>query len=398
MTQQTVILSAIAVRRFLIHAFALEGFQTLPDIPAAIAGLESIQEDSINVCGRIHDLILWARVRDYATALLHQSLYEAPRQAFEYYFPNLHVLPVGEYRYFVRAMHARRAPADQWRGLTPEEMPVAERLLERLDAQGPLRTRAAGSADGHTTSGWGARQTVASRVTEKLWLQGYLSVARRENFERWFERTERCLPPECAALHHKAAALPTHEEEAIYLLRKRLRTRRLFRLPKSGTAILGEGAFVRVEVEGDPRPWHALAEDAARLEAAASLAPTREAHLLAPLDPLVYDRDRNRALWGFDYTWEVYTPQAKRRWGYYVLPILVGDSLVGRVDPKLDRKTGILTLHSLILEPGADADTVAGPILARLFAFARFLGAARFAFEKAAVPEAFHEPLSNFKG
>ncbi len=396
MPQQTIILSPIAARRFLIHAFALRSFQALPTVADAIDCLESVQEDSINVCGRIHDLILWARVRDYSSALLHQTLYGSPRQAFEYYFPNLHVLPIADYPYFVRAMHARRQPADRWRGLTAEEEPVAQKILARLDADGPLRTRLTGSEDGHTTSGWGTRQTVASRVTEKLWLQGHLSVSRRENFERWFDRTERCLPPEFADFHQADAALPNHETEATYLLRKRLHSKRLFRLKRTEAAILGDDAFVRVEVTGDKRPWHALASDAPRLKAAESLTPSSDVHLLAPLDPLVYDRERNRSLFDFTYTWEVYVPQAKRQWGYYVLPILYRDNLIGRVDPKIDRKTQTLHLISLTLETGVNAEVVAEPLLTRLFAFARFLGAKQFAFEKSAVPKAFHHPLSKF--
>jgi uncharacterized protein YcaQ len=125
-------------------------------------------------------------------------------------------------------------------------------------------------------------------------------------------------------------------------------------------------------------------------------AESTEALLLAPLDPLVYDRNRNRAVYGFDYTWEVYVPQEKRRWGYYVLPILFGDRLIGRVDPKIDRKTNTLHLHCLTVEDGVAAEAVREAVVTRLFAFARFLGAERFAFEKDAVPKAFHRPLSKF--
>jgi hypothetical protein len=227
---------------------------------------------------------------------------------------------------------------------------------------------------------------VAARVLERLWHQGKLTVHRRENFERYFDRTERLLP-DAHARHHAGdadALLPAEDEERAYLTRKRLRARRLFRAGREDVAALGKGELVAVTVEGSLRSWQVLVEDADTLAGAESLTVDDEAvNLLAPLDPLVYDRERTRAVFGFDYTWEVYTPQAKRRCGYYVLPVLRGDRLIGRVDPKLDRKTGTLTLASVSLEPGVETDAVAEPLAERLRAFATFLGAERVTVERA---------------
>jgi len=97
--------------------------------------------------------------------------------------------------------------------------------------------------------------------------------------------------------------------------------------------------------------------------------------LLAPLGPLVYDRRRTRELFGFDYTWEVYVPEPKRRWGYYVLPILKGEKLVGRVEPKLDRKAGVLTIRSLTFEDGKPNKALRKQVETRLEQMAAFLGA-----------------------
>ena len=347
----------------------------------AVRTLEFVQEDSINVCGRIHDLILWARVKNYAPTDLHAVLYGPNRQAFEYYFPNLCVLPMEDYPFLVRAMQARANGVGPWHGLTDEEKPVAEKLMAHLDEHGPLRTRQADTSDGHTVSGWGMRQSVASRVMEKLWLHGHLMVARRENFERWFDRTTRLHPPVTTVV------LPSEAEQHIHLARKRFRVRRLFRRPRpADAALLGgiEKAFGRVHVEGDPKPWYALAEDENALQVAGEQAQAenggeKTVHLLAPLDPLVYDRERLRSVWNFDYIWEVYTPQAKRKWGYYVMPVLYGDDLAARLDCKIDRKTGVLLVRSLRLEPDAHEKSgqIAAPIAHRLQAFARFLGASR---------------------
>ncbi|MDX1932533.1 MAG: crosslink repair DNA glycosylase YcaQ family protein [Capsulimonadales bacterium] len=371
MSETVVSVTRDAARRFLVRAFALEGPPSLPNVAAALDALESVQEDSINICGRIHDLILRLRVRDYSPDALDEALYRSPRQAFEYYFPNLHILPLRDLPYFRRAMRQREQSEGHWRRLTEEERPVAERLLAHIAERGPLRTRSAAQDEGHTVSGWGTRTTVAARVIEKLWLHGKLGIARRENFERYFDLWDRCYPGD------DPTSLPTEEEEVTYLTRKRLRTRRLFRLKPLDRNLLGAGAFAAITVEGDPRPWHVLAEDLPLLLDCRSTPITGTCHLLAPLDPLIYDRDRNRILWDFDYIWEVYTPVVKRKWGYYVLPILYGDKIVGRIDPKLDRRTGTLNIVSLSWEPHTDVATVGPTVRQRVEEFARFLGATR---------------------
>jgi hypothetical protein len=361
--------SRAAARRFLVQQFALDGVQTLLTVPAVLDHLEFVQEDSINVCGRIHDIILWARVRDYTPAMLQETLYTAPRQAFEYYFPNLCVLPINDYPYFRATMERRAHTPHPWRRILPDEEPVVETILSMLDTDGPLRTRSAGTAHGHTTSGWGTRQTKVARVAEKLWLHGRLAIARRENFERWFDRAERHFPDA------QTLSLPDEAQQNAFKARKTLRAKRLFRRKSDLFAALPSDAITPVQIEGVAKPWFILTENIAPLLAAEHVTVAPTVHLLAPLDPLVYDRERNRALWGFDYTWEVYTPATKRKWGYYVLPILYGDKIVGRVDPKLDRTTGTLKVISLQWETGIDVSSVRPPVIERLEAFARFLGA-----------------------
>lgn len=371
----TVTVTPEQARHFLISALGLEGFQKEATVADAIHRLETVQEDSINICGRIHDLILWSRVREYTPELLAQALYGPDAMAFEYWFPNLHIVPLADYHHFVGQMRERASAPGRWRMLSEEEKPVAEKFLAALDERGPLRTRAHGNEDGHTMSGWGTRATVVSQVAEKLWIHGRLSIAKRENFERYFDRTERVYPT-MAAYHETDATLPDPEETERHLMRKRLRASRLFKARKGVTDILEKDALTAVQITGVKRKWYCLTEDVDRLTQAAP-PPAEDALLLAPLEPLIYDRDRNRELFGFDYTWEVYTPAAKRRWGYYVLPILFGDRLVGRVDPKVDRKARALHILSLTLEPGVDAAVVAQPIADRLQAYARFLGADR---------------------
>ena len=145
-----------AARRFLVRAFGLAGFQTLPDVAAAVETLGFVQEDSINVCGRIHDLLLWARVRGYEPGDLHRYLYHAPRAGFEYYLPNLCALPLADFAYFKPAMRAAQTSEGRWGRLTEDEEAAARTLFDRLDGHGALLLRDAaelGAAHGHTTSG-----------------------------------------------------------------------------------------------------------------------------------------------------------------------------------------------------------------------------------------------------
>jgi uncharacterized protein len=390
---QTIRITKDAARAFLIRSFGLESWQALPDVESAIRQLEFVQEDSIPICGRMHDLILWPRVAGYTPEKLAETLYGPTASAFEIHFPNLAALPRADYPHFVRRMQARQAEPGRWQGLLPEEEPVAAAFLEALDTHGPLSTRKHGNDFGHMRSGWGTRATVVSQVAEKLWLHGKLGIAHRKNFERYFDRLER-VAPELAQWHDESITLPDPQESARYLARKRLKAKALFRPRRDELATLGESAFCKVEIEGLTKPWYTLKE----------LTPFAEPHpegtrvgrheeraetggrLLAPLDPLVYDRQRTREIFDFDYTWEVYVPAEKRKWGYYVLPILHNGELIGRVDPKRDTKTGTLQLLSLTLEPGVAEDAVAEPLAQRLSELAGFLGVQRIEIDTACPP------------
>ena len=371
---QTVCLTPEQARKFLIDGFALNSWQSLHSVREALETLEFVQEDSIDVCGRMHELILWPRVKDYSPALLHASLYGENAHAFEHYLPNLSAIPLDDFPHFVHRMKGRAETPGRWGGLFPEEEPVAKKLLDAMDERGPLRTRTLGSEDGHMRSGWGTRSTIVSQVAEKLWLTGTLAIARRDGFERHFDRLERVHPTAHAHLIDDSR-LPDPTDSQRHLLCKRLRAKRLFRPKRDEVTLLGKDAFVQVEIEGIAKPWFALAEERPLAPDDAETWNGNEVFFLAPLDPLVYDRQRNRELFGFDYTWEVYVPEAKRKWGYYVLPIFADGRLIGRLHPKLDRKTSTLYIKSLAYEDPADADRFGAAVRARLEDYARFLGA-----------------------
>jgi len=147
--------------------------------------------------------------------------------------------------------------------------------------------------------------------------------------------------------------------------------------------LLGDGILQPVEVEGLRGPRFILAEERPILDAGRAEQPG--VTFVAPLDPIVWDRRLLRELWGFDYLWEVYVPEARRRWGYYVLPVLFGDRFVGRIEPRLDRKAGTLRILGIWFEPGfepMEADGFLPALREALAAYADFTGAMRITWPR----------------
>jgi uncharacterized protein YcaQ len=235
---------------------------------------------------------------------------------------------------------------------------VAAAILERLGREGPLPGSAfveRGAARLHW--GWG-KITVPRALLYGLFRTGQIGIARREGNLRVYDRMDRLFP---AALLE--ARLPDEEVRRHQLL-SRFRGVGLLGLRAgaeiwSGTvparerarlteAMVADGALRRVRVEGVRDERYMLASDAPFLRGGPLR--RREVALLAPLDPLVWDRELLRQLFDFDYVWEVYTPEKSRKHGYYVLPLLWGDRLVGRIEPRIDRKAEVLRVPAARLE------------------------------------------------
>jgi uncharacterized protein YcaQ len=351
-------------RAFMRRAQLLGG--GAPTIAAAIEHLGYVQIDPINVCGRMHDHILRNRVPGYAEEGLMRHLHgqETPlgpshRTAFEHHGPssdNLVAFPVSAWPYLRAAMRARAKRPSAWLGrLTPREKEFAAVILERFQEAGVLGPEEfADERRGRRV--WGAA-TLAKSTLQKLFFHGRLLICARRLNRRLYDLPERVLP---AAM--LAAPEPGPSELARWEALTRLRQHRLAALTKAELAAVSD-RVTEVAVEGCQRLF-CLAEDEAYLEGPS---PAGETLLLAPLDPLVYDRAVTRRLWDFDYAWEAYTPAHKRRRGYYALPVLAGTEIVGHVDVKADRAKGRLSVVSRKVRRGH----ATGPALAGL---ARFLG------------------------
>jgi len=348
----------------MIHAVGLHTPHT--SLAAALDYHGYVQIDPINVCGRIHDLILRNRVAGYSEGDLHEFIYSKERGAIESHHPLHGVLaafPTADWRFLAVRMRQRASsPKGYYGRLTRQESTLADEILAEIGRRGPLSTTDFESGPRRRTA-WGSMGSLGKKVFEKLFVHGRLVICRRDEFRRLYDLPGRLLSREALE-----APAPTEAEFKRWAVTSVIRQRRLVTLRRMDVASAGD-AIIPVRVEGCP-PMFALRSDLPLLEKAASgvlREGNGELQLVAPLDPLIYDRKITAGLWGFEYTWEVYTPAAKRKRGYYALPILADEQLVGHVDPKADRTKGRLIVMSKRVPRGV----ASAPAVESL---ARFLG------------------------
>jgi len=328
-------------RRFMRRAQGLDA--PAPDVAAALDHLGYVQIDPVNVCGRMHDLILRNRVAGYRVGDLHAHVHGAGRPGFEHYLLGgrgvLVAFPLEAWAFLTPGMGrlSRQRQAHHGR-LTPREATLAERILGEMAARGPLTSDDI-EHDGRVRTAWGNQGRLVKHVLEKLFTHGRILITARRDFRRVYDLAERVLPAEVRARPPRPEA-----EVRAWIVHQRLRQRRLVFLNRGEIALVAE-EVQPVAVDGLP-PLFCRRADAALFDAVASAPPAAAPLLLAPLDPLIYDRRLTRALWEFAYTWEAYTPAHKRQRGHYALPVLAGTELVGHVDPKAERAAGRLRVVS----------------------------------------------------
>jgi hypothetical protein len=316
-----------------------------PDLDAALAHHGYVQMDPINVCGRMHDLILRNRVKGYREGDLQRHAHgtNGPiaagevRRSFEHYVPQRGVLatyPIEAWP-FVRGFIGRRALRRGVFGkaLRGRNAGIARRILDEIRDRGPLTSDDI-EHDERSHSDWGMPGRLVKNLLEVLFAQGAVLISRRQNFRRVYDLAERVIAGESVP---GPEAGPDASELHRWRVLLELRQRRLVRLGPKDLARVREWVQpVRVD---NAATYYCLRSDLDVLDAVGrvDVGEPRRTLLLAPLDPLIYDRSITRRVWDFDYTWEVYTPAAKRMRGYYVLPVLHGTSIAGHVEPRVDR-------------------------------------------------------------
>jgi uncharacterized protein YcaQ len=386
--------AAEAARRFLVARHFLAPARSVQGGRDAVLEvfrrLGSIQFDPIAVAGRSHDLVLHARVADYEPAWC-DLLYER-REFFEAYNKGLSFVPTNEFPWF-RATVSKDTPA---RTLA-ENADVAERVLEAIRTQGSMSALDFERERGTTTDWFGMPTNAVKAVLEAYTFTGVLGLARRDGNRRYYDLLERLLPAKVLARE-----IPLREQLRHKML-SRYRAHGLLGASSGGDVFSGlgpakpdetrpelpgrtalreeliaAGELVPVEIEGIRGNRFVLREEVELLDAPPL--PPPSVAFLSPFDPLVWDRKLLSGLFSFDYVWELFHPPPKRRWGWYVLPIVFGDSLVGRFEPRIDRDEGRVEVLNVWWEdrfvPGR-ADGFVDAMRDSLQAYVRFAGATR---------------------
>lgn len=360
----------------------------------AIDACEAVQLDPLNVIARSQDIVLHSRVLEYKPEYLYQIAYR-DREFFDY-GGWLAMYPMSNLPYFrvhmERRKHHRRV--EDFMLSNPE---LFEQVREELRTRGPIGNR---HLNGNRVVGNYRGRKETSLALFDMWLCGELMIHHREGFERVYDFRENIAPKEFDYVAREKETEEFFARKAISfhgLLREAgIRISLDYDLQRKYTReqaskLLAEwieaGKLQQVQVEGLRETYLALAEDLPALESLANgkvpkgwkpreTTTLEEVTFLSPLD-IVSARGRAKKVFGFDYTWEVYTPVHKRRWGYYVLPILYGDDLVARLDPKLDRTTMTLEIKGFWHEDDAPVkDPQFGDALAKgLARFAKFVEA-----------------------
>jgi len=351
---------------------------------ALVDKLGVVQIDSVNVLVRSHYLPIFARLGPYDRAHLDALWQKAPRALFEYWGHEASLLPV-ELHPLLR-WRMERAAHHAWkhvRRIAHEQPDFVKRVLDLVRDQGPI---AAGEIDlgARSKKGWWEWSDAKSAIEWLFW-SGQVTSAARRGFERLYDLPERVLP---AAVVN--APTPTEAEAHELLVERSARAmgvatetdlRDYYRLPVAGAraaikALVERGVLLPATVEGWNKPAYRH-----RAAKPAKLDPKRSA-LLSPFDSLIWARERTERLFGMKFRLEIYTPSHKRVHGYYVLPFLLGDQLVARVDLKADRKASTLRVIASHAEAHASRAKVAPALAEELSRMARWLELDKVAVER----------------
>jgi len=340
-----------------------------------LRALRCLQLDPVGVVARSHLLVLWSRVGHFDEADLDTLMWDE-RWLFEYWAHAASIVLTED-----RALHRglmRRYPAGAspygrrlvaW---TEANAELREHVLQRLEDEGPLPVGGFEdrSALAWESSGWTGGRNV-ERMLDLLWTQGRVMVAGREGRRRLWDLADRCLPAWTDRTELADADIVSlsaeHALRALGAGRARDVVRHFVRGRYDGLAevldrLEADGRVVRARVEGaDPEePWFVHADVLPLLEAVDGGSWGPRTVLLSPFDNLLCDRERTELLWGFRFRTEMYVPRARREFGYYVLPVLHGDLLVGRIAARFDRRSGVLDLENVYAEPGSAPGTGTG--------------------------------------
>lgn len=377
-----------------LHAQGLDGrtkfTKNTNGVYQIIDKLGYVQLDTIAVIARAHHHTIWTRLPNYKPEML-DSLMSDERRVFEFWSHAASYLPMDDYRFYLPRMKSFREGKVNWAKYVQKKFGhLADPVLQQVKEKGPVTSRDLKIPQDKKKGQWWNWNPIRYALEILFW-RGDIMVTERRNFQRVYDLTERVLPDSIDT------RIPDNDEQGRFLVRRALMaygTATEFdiqnhiygaekkTISEAMTELVECGDVVRIVVgSNDDKPSFALSDV---LEKTAGLRKNRRRlSLLSPFDNLIIQRERTRRLFNFDYTLECYKPAPKREYGYFVLPILWGEELVGRLDPKADRKKKNLIVRYLYLEPGFDCnDEFLDALANKLIDFARFNGCDDITIEK----------------
>ena len=361
------ILTNPQARRLFLHRHALAEPPTGPATGQALADLVGrlgfVQVDSINTVERAHHMILWSRRQSYQPAALHR-LIEQDRALWEHWTHDAAILPVALHGHWHHrfASDAIRLRANWAKWFRPGYEDLFDQILNRITNEGPLTTADVGEGEARGSGGWWDWHP-SKTALEWLWRTGQLAITRREGFRKVYDLAHRVIP----AAHHAPLgdrdhmidwACTTALDHLGFADPSELRAFWHLITPQEAKtwaqSALQRDEIAAVEIEGTNghRKRSLARPDVVQAAETAPHPPPQRVRILSPFDPALRDRDRAEFLFGFRYRIEVFVPEAKRQYGYYVFPVLEGSRLIGRLDAKALRDQSTLRLRAFWPEAG----------------------------------------------
>ena len=392
MKTKTIQITPPIARRLAIAAQGLAG--PLPTDPNAamlelLRQIRCLQLDPIRVVERTQYLVLWSRLGTYDRDHFHR-LVHTDRHLFEYWAHCASLVLTEDYPLHEYMMRSHGKGGSSWSkriaSWVKENSAFRQYILDALATRGPLRTQDFEDSVlvPWSSGGWTSGRSVAYML-DHLWLTGQIMVAKRNGLERWWDLAERVLPAtlppggwrdtqvtyDAAQKSLKALGVARGRD-----IQRHFIERRYPQWAKVMQRLQKEKKVLPVTVEGWPGEWFIHTDTLPLLDSLLAGDWQPRTTLLSPFDNLIRDRDRTELMWDFYYRIEIYVPAAKRQYGYYVLPILHGDTLIGRIDPKMDWKKRVLTVNALYVEPTTPLDEATGKAVKQTVGeLAQFLGA-----------------------
>lgn len=366
------ILTKAQARIFILAKQGLLGAYRFSGKEGALAYVRQagcIQYDPVDVCGKNAELTLQSRVKGFRKSMLSTLLYR-DRKLVDYADKELSIWPAEDWPYFSPYRERSRALGGTFEGLAALEQEALAHIRKHGPVSSdtlPIKGEIFWHSSMHWSGNWEKNSLAARSVLEQLYTDGTLVIHHKNGSRKFYDLAERHLAPALLAAEN-----PCLDEAS--LLRWRI-LRRIGAVgllwDRNSMAYLGidlnadrrRAALAELEASGAVRPaqiegirsaFYYRAEDEALMRSVLADKLDRKARMefIAPLDPMLWDKTLIASLWGFRYSWEIYTPADKRKYGYYTLPILWGEDFIGRIETAADRKTGTLLVKNVWLEPG----------------------------------------------